>query len=32
MTKKKWLVSVISTAVFFLLLAGLLTYLVYPFF
>ena len=32
MTKKKWLVIVISTAVVFLLIAGLLTYVVDPFF
>jgi hypothetical protein len=32
MTKKKWLVLVISTAAVFLLIAGLLTYVVDPFF
>ncbi len=32
MTKKKWLVIVISTAVVFLLIAGLLTYVIDPFF
>ena len=32
MTKKKWLVIVISTAAVFLLIAGLLTYVVDPFF
>ena len=32
MTKKKWLVIVISTAVVFLLIAGILTYAVDPFF